>query len=69
MELRHAHGGGAWVSAALSGLGWRAGIYTGVALSLHPGLGSASPSGLLLAIMTGEQTADALHYELCYVHL
>ena len=46
-----------------------AGIYTGVALSLHLGLGSASPSGLLLAIMSGEQTADALHYELCYVHL
>ena len=40
---------------------------TGGALSLHPGLGSASPSGLLLAIMSGEQTADALHYELCYV--
>ncbi len=36
-------------SAALSGLGWWVDICTGVALSLHPGLWSASPSGLLLA--------------------
>ena len=41
---------------------------TGVSLTLHPGLWSASPSGLLLAIISRGQAAGTLHYELCYVH-